>query len=231
MTQPKVIFFDAVGTLFGVRGSVGEVYQQIALKFGVETNANDLNIAFLNSFKTAPPPIFPSVPLEDIPKQEYNWWFAIAKSTFAQVGVLEQFNNFEAFFAELYHYFATEKPWYIYSDVLPTLQKWQSRGVELGIISNFDTRIEQVIELLNLKTFFKTITISSLVGAAKPESKIFLTALAKHNCSPQQAWHIGDSFTEDYQGANQIGIKAFWLNRSEELSISKNQLPNLNRLG
>ncbi|AFZ34296.1 REG-2-like, HAD superfamily (subfamily IA) hydrolase [Stanieria cyanosphaera PCC 7437] len=231
MTQPKVIFFDAVGTLFGVKGSVGEVYHQIALNFGVKTNPTDLNIAFLNSFKTAPPPIFTNASLPELSQQEYNWWYAIAKSTFTQVGVLEQFNNFDAFFAELYHYFATEQPWYIYPDVLPTLQKWQKRGVELGIISNFDTRIEQVIELLNLKTFFKTTTISSLVGAAKPDPKIFLTALSKHNCLPQQAWHIGDSFTEDYQGANQIGMKAFWLNRSEELSVRKNQLPNLNRLG
>jgi putative hydrolase of the HAD superfamily len=74
-------------------------------------------------------------------------------------------------------------------------------------------------------------TISSHVGVAKPDSQIFLTALAKHNCSAQQAWHIGDSFTEDYQGANRLGIRAFWLNRSEQSSFSKNQLPNLNALG
>lgn len=30
-TRPQVIFFDAVGTLFGVRGSVGQVYARSRL--------------------------------------------------------------------------------------------------------------------------------------------------------------------------------------------------------
>lgn len=34
--RPKVIFFDAVGTLFGVKGSVGQIYRAIAADFGVE---------------------------------------------------------------------------------------------------------------------------------------------------------------------------------------------------
>ena len=32
---PKIIFFDAVGTLFGIKGSVGEVYKAIAKKYGL----------------------------------------------------------------------------------------------------------------------------------------------------------------------------------------------------
>lgn len=38
MKKPKVIFLDAVGTLFGVKGSVGTVYSQIAQDFGVEVS-------------------------------------------------------------------------------------------------------------------------------------------------------------------------------------------------
>ena len=37
---PKVIFFDAVGTLFGVKGSVGTVYKAIAKKHNVEMEVN-----------------------------------------------------------------------------------------------------------------------------------------------------------------------------------------------
>ena len=46
MQQPKVIFLDAVGTLFGIKGSVGEVYGQIAQKFGVEVSLEELDRAF-----------------------------------------------------------------------------------------------------------------------------------------------------------------------------------------
>jgi putative hydrolase of the HAD superfamily len=212
---PKVIFLDAVGTLFGVKGSVGEVYSSLARNWGVETIAADLNKAFFASFKASPPPVFPEIKLsnKDLQTAEFQWWSAIARNTFAQIKAVDCFSDFDNFFVELYEYFATDKPWYIYPDVLPALTNWRQKGVELGIISNFDTRLDRVLKSLNLQQFFSSITVSSVVGAAKPDCQIFLKALAKHNCQSDRAWHIGDSLTEDYQGAEKAGISAFWLNR------------------
>lgn len=228
---PKVIFFDAVGTLFGVKGSIGEVYKQIASKHGIEVSSDQINQAFGKNFSQAPPLAFGKLDPLAIPQQEYQWWYQVAKSTFIDVKVFEKFTDFELFFQELYVYFATKKPWYIYPDVINSLKSWQQKKVELGIISNFDTRIYQVLELLQLSSYFTSITISSEVGSAKPDSLIFKTALAKHNCLPEQAWHIGDSLREDYQGANALKIKAFLLERDKLKIQVKNQLPNLNSLG
>jgi putative hydrolase of the HAD superfamily len=213
---PKVIFLDAVGTLFGVKGGVGEVYSAIALKFGVEVNAADLDRAFFKSFKESTPPVFPGIDRQPLALKdaEYQWWKAIAKKTFTEVKVIDRFVDFEKFFSQLYEHFATEQPWYIYNDVLPALINWQEKEIELGIISNFDTRLDRVLESLNLKQFFRSITISSVVGAAKPDSRIFMKALAIHNYNPELSWHIGDSLTEDYYGATAIGMKSFWLDRS-----------------
>jgi len=99
------------------------------------------------------------------------------------------------------------------NDVIPTLIHWQEEGIELGIISNFDTRIYSVLEGLDLKEYFDSITVSSLVGAAKPDPQIFWSALEKHQCKPDEAWHIGDSLAEDYQGAIAVGLRAFCLDR------------------
>jgi putative hydrolase of the HAD superfamily len=230
-TLPKVIFFDAVGTLFGIKGSVGEIYGEIASKYGVIVSSQQLNHAFSKAFAQASPLAFERLDPLVIPQQEYQWWYEIVKSTFEQVDVLNKFKNFELFFQELYVYFATKKPWEVYIDTVNTLEKWQQNKVELGIVSNFDTRIYQVLELLKIKSYFTSITISSEVGSAKPNPIIFKTALAKHNCSPEQAWHIGDSLSEDYQGAKSVGIKAFLLERDKLNLYKKNQLPNLNSLG
>lgn len=213
MNKPRVIFLDAVETIIGLRGSVGEIYANLAQQAGVTVNPEAVNQAFYQSFKASTPCAFPGVELAEIPQWEYNWWRAIAYSTFARVGVINQFADFEGFFAAVYQYFATPKPWYVYRDVIPSLIHWQEEGIELGIISNFDTRIYSVLEGLGLKEYFDSITISSLVGAAKPDEQIFLSALEKHQCQPNQAWHIGDSFSEDYQGAISVGIKGFCLER------------------
>ncbi len=214
MKPPKVIFLDAVGTLFGVQGSVGEIYSAIASQMGVISSPESLNTAFYQCFKSAPPLAFPDLDPLVIPDLEYQWWKTIAHQTFSQEGLLQQFTDFETFFTELYHYFATAKPWFIYDDVFPFLNYWQTLEIELGIISNFDSRIYEVLDLLGLSNFFSSITISSMTGAAKPDSKIFTMALEIYDCEPAQAWHIGDSRKEDYEGAKSLGIPAFLLERN-----------------
>jgi putative hydrolase of the HAD superfamily len=214
MERPKVIFLDAVGTLFGIQGSVGEVYGAFARQAGVDVAPEILDRAFIQSFKASPPLAFPGVDAAKIPELEYQWWYAIASATFNGAGVLDRFADFNTAFGQLYDYFATEAPWYVYPDVLPALEHWQQKGIQLGIVSNFDSRIYSVIERLQLDDFFSSITISSQIGASKPENRIFTAALQKHHCSTQEAWHIGDSLQEDYYGAKAAGLKPFLIERS-----------------
>jgi putative hydrolase of the HAD superfamily len=229
---PKVIFLDAMGTLFGLEKSVGEIYRAIAIKHGIEISASQIDRAFVDSFKAAAPLAFTSNHDEDeIERYEFNWWQKIVRETFKSLNKISEFTDFSAFFSEVYTYFATDKPWYIYPDVIPSLKRWQQKEIELGIISNFDRRLYTVLDLLEIKQFFSSITISSETGSAKPDPRIFQIALEKHHCLPRQAWHIGDSFTEDYQGAIASEIQAFWLNRARPSSEAGNHLPNLNTLG
>ena len=218
MERPKVILLDAVGTLFGVKGSVGEVYSQIAQEFEVEVDAEILNTTFLQSFKASPPPMFPHAELHDIPQQEFEWWRKIVLNTFESAGVLEKFDDFSSFFSELYIHFGTAEPWFVYSDVLSSLKDWRGQGIELGILSNFDSRIFSVLQSLELNSYFSSITISTQARAAKPDPKIFAIALAKHDCPPEAAWHVGDSIVEDYQGAKAAGLRGIWINRAKNSS-------------
>ena len=212
--QPKVVFFDAVGTLFGVRGSVGEIYVDLARPYGVKADPAVIDASFYRAFKAAPPMAFPGVDAYSVAAREFEWWKTIAQKTFQSAGLLNQFTHFDHFFDGLYEHFATAQPWLIYDDTLKTLSYWKSQGVELGIVSNFDSRIHRVLLTLDLAGFFDTITISTEVGAAKPNRAIFQAALSKHGYSPNQAWHIGDSLKEDYEGATAAGLRGIWLQRS-----------------
>ena len=212
--KPQVIFLDAVGTLFGIRGTVGEIYGKIAAQRGVKVSSEHLNQAFLKTFQASSPLAFSEAELSQIPNLEFKWWQKIAHRTFTEAGVIDQFSDFNSFFVQLYEHFSLKDPWFVYTDVVPALTIWQEQGIELGIISNFDSRLYQVLELLELRIFFRSITISSMTGTAKPNQAIFATALQKHNCLPQQAWHVGDSLKEDYYGAKKIGIRPFLIQRS-----------------
>ncbi|QIR39126.1 HAD family hydrolase [Tolypothrix sp. PCC 7910] len=220
MERPKVIFLDAVGTLIGVKGSVGEVYSKLAQEFDVEVSADTLNKTFIESFKAAPPPIFPDADNQDILQREFDWWRIIALNTFESAGVLKQFSDFSAFFSELYIHFGTAEPWFVYPDVLPALINWRRMGIELGVLSNFDSRIYSVLQSLGLRDFFASITISTEARAAKPDPQIFAIALEKHKCPPEAAWHIGDSPEEDYQGAKAAGLRGILINREQKSGLN-----------
>ena len=187
---PKVIFLDAMGTLFDLKTSVGEIYQQ-----------------------------------------EFNWWKQVVETTFQQLMVREKFTDFDAFFSEVYLYFETIEPWYVFPDTIDSLKRWRDRGIELGVISNFDSRLIKVLNLLELDQFFTSTTISSIAGFAKPEANIFQIALTKHGVTCKAALHIGDNPVEDYEGAIKAGLRSFWLNRHDRLLNIDNQLPNLCSLG
>lgn len=211
--RPQVIFLDAVGTIFGVRESVGAVYSQIASQFGVKVEPQIADRAFHKSFTSAAPMTFPGESSEHIRQLEFEWWQNLAVKTFEAAGVFHQFSNFHLFFEALYEHFSTGKPWFVYPEVKPALQKWRNNEIALGVLSNFDSRLYPVLQALDLADFFTSITISTEVGAAKPNGQIFSIALEKHKCLPSDALHIGDSYTADYQGALAAGLKAVWLDR------------------
>jgi putative hydrolase of the HAD superfamily len=217
--KPKVIFVDAVGTLFGVEGNVGQAYAHVAQQFGVEADAEALNRAFFEQFKRAEPMAFPEAEPTQIPALEYGWWQAIAEKTFRAVTAYDQFADFDAFFEALYRYFAGADPWFVYPDAYHSLERWKAQGVDLGVISNFDSRLFTVLDALALTDFFSTVTLSTEVGAAKPDTKIFQVALAKHHCEPSEAWHVGDSFRDDYEGARDAGLRGIWLRRQEKETV------------
>jgi putative hydrolase of the HAD superfamily len=227
----KVIFLDAAGTLFDVRGSVGEVYGQLAQNFGVTVNSEELNAAFFQSFADSSSMTFPGIEPAKIPQLEFEWWQTVSAKAFQIAGVYQQFSDFPKFFAELYAHFATAEPWFVYPDVLPALNRWQEQGIELAVVSNFDSRLYAVLKALNLAEYFTSVTISTEVGAAKPESQIFTTALQKHNCIAENVLHIGDSFKADYCGAINAGLNAIWLNRQQEtLDLGKLDLTDFQKV-
>ena len=206
----QVIFFDAAGTLFHIRGSVGETYLSHARKYGVTASAEAIEKAFKRAFADAPPPVFAVSDPQEITSCERLWWFDVVHTVFYRVGMFE---GFDEYFEEVFHYFSRPDAWDLYPDTLPTLTSLESRGVELGIVSNFDSRLYEILIGLGIDRFFESITISSFTGAAKPSPLIFHRALRKHGAPPEAALYVGDSLREDAQAATAAGLRGILLDR------------------
>lgn len=115
--------------------------------------------------------------------------------------------------AELYHRFATPEAWEVYSEVPGVLSCLQDAGLRLGVISNWDPRLPDLLERLGLAGFFEAIVYSSAVGVEKPDRRIFLHAVDRLRVPPGSALHVGDGRLEDVEGALGAGLRALHLDR------------------
>jgi putative hydrolase of the HAD superfamily len=214
----RVVFFDAADTLFHVHGSVAEIYLRHAVEFGFQGQEDSLAAikqAFGRAFREAPPPIFAATDPAQIKQSERLWWFDIVHNVFYRVGMFERFDDF---FERVFDVFEDPTSWRLFPETASTLARLKAQGVELGIISNFDTRLFSVMRGLDIADAFDTVTISSLAQAAKPAPKIFHLALEKHAVDPEEALHVGDSLRDDAEGAAKVGLRALLLDRTSRLS-------------
>ncbi len=209
----QVIFFDAAGTLFRVRGSVADIYLRHAMNHGFKANAESLpkiQAAFARAFQDAPPAVFAATEPTQIKQCERMWWFDIVHNVFYRVGM---FDRFDTFFEEIFDVFARPDTWMLYPETVKVLEGLKTQQYELGIISNFDSRLFVVLRGLGIADYFQTVTISSLAHAAKPSGRIFTQALEKHAVEPDDAVHVGDSLDEDVKGAQQAGLMGILVER------------------
>ncbi len=205
-----MVFFDAAGTLFDVRGSVGEIYARYAQRYGQQVDPQALQHAFAHQFRQQPPMAFArSLSAGERLVQEKQWWRDLVQDVFTDFG---EFPRFADYFEELFEFFRTADAWELGRDTKPTLVALKQRGLRVGVISNFDARLYDVLRALELLDYFDSIHISTEVGAAKPEAAIFAAALHDNQLIASQALHVGDSLRADVQGAQAVGLQAVWLN-------------------
>jgi putative hydrolase of the HAD superfamily len=209
----KAVFFDAAGTLMKPNRSVGESYATFAAKYGVEVTPTELSERFRVCFARAPRLAFPGATEETVTALERDWWKQLVARVFEP---WRPFENFDAFFDELFAYFAEPQAWRLYPEVLDTLAALKHRKLYSSVISNFDSRLVAILDGLGLGGFFEQIFVSSRVGYAKPAPEIFHAALRHYGLAPAETLHVGDSEINDLQGANNAGLRGILVDRRRE---------------
>jgi HAD superfamily hydrolase (TIGR01509 family) len=78
----------------------------------------------------------------------------------------------------------------------------------IGVISNADGKIAEVLKLCGIGDCFLSITDSGIIGHEKPHPAIFSAALRTMDVEPQHALYVGDVYSVDYLGARNAGMQA-----------------------
>lgn len=208
----KTIFFDAADTLFYIERGLGHTYAGVARKYGVDPDPSEIKKAFSRAFKSAPPLAFGNVSVKERQRLEKEWWRAIVEKVYSEIGM---FDEFDPHFDELFEVFRGEA-WKLFPETVDVLTTLKDSGYRLGIISNFDSRVYDVMRQLGIYDFFDVLVISSEAGHAKPSHGIFSKALEESGRDPREVIHVGDDLCNDFHGARAMGIRALLLDREGE---------------
>jgi putative hydrolase of the HAD superfamily len=93
------------------------------------------------------------------------------------------------------------------ASVAPTLKRLQEEGYVLGVISNAEGTVAQLLADAGLEPFFRFIIDSHVVGIEKPDPRIFSLALERAGAEAGRAIFVGDAYTVDVVGARAAGIE------------------------
>jgi putative hydrolase of the HAD superfamily len=222
--KKKAVFFDAGGTLFAPHPSVGRIYADAAAKYGMYTDADEIEKIFREEFARRDRMASFAHATE---KNEKEWWRALVREVFGKVTELR---NFDSFFEYLYDLFARPEVWQLYPEVPRVLKALKEKRLVLGIVSNWDSRLLSICEGMRVDRAFDFILASALVGSAKPDAGIFKRALELARVSPGEALHVGDSVENDCLGAKRARIDALLINRSGREGVEVEWVKSLDEI-
>jgi putative hydrolase of the HAD superfamily len=105
-----------------------------------------------------------------------------------------------------------EAGWRPFDDVAAALGQLAPR--KLGVVTNGDGHQQRAkVAALRLAVTFDAVVVSSEVGCAKPDQRIFRTAAERLGVAPGRCLFVGDREDVDAAGARDAGMHGVWLDR------------------
>jgi putative hydrolase of the HAD superfamily len=207
--KPKLVTFDAGNTLIYAYPSLGGVYAEVTRRFGVAVEPELFAETMVPIYRE----LTRSARWTGSDEGDRELWRRITRGIYERIDGLRGI-EFEPWFEGLWTTFGSSAAWRPFDDTLPALHALHSRGVRVGIISNWDTRLRRILEELGLLELMAVVQISSEAGARKPEPLMFRAAERQLRVRSEEALHVGDTLEEDVRGARAAGWGAALLDRS-----------------
>ena len=113
----------------------------------------------------------------------------------------------------LYATFTDPANYALFDDVLDAIASLEADGLALGIVSNFEAWLEDLLGSLGVRDRFPVRVISGLEGVEKPDARIFALALERIGADAADAVYVGDNPEFDVEPARAVGMLPVLIDR------------------
>lgn len=198
---PNAILFDALGTLVELEPPAPHLRRELANRFGITVTVAEAERAIAAEFAYYRAHLNDgrdARSLADLRSRCAEALRAALPHT-CQIDGLANAALTEALLASL--------RFQAFPEVRGVLATARARGRRLGVVSNWDISLHDVLARLELAALLEGIVTSAEVGARKPSPAIFEAALRTVRAEPAEVLYVGDSLDEDVNGARRAGIE------------------------
>jgi HAD superfamily hydrolase (TIGR01662 family) len=117
--------------------------------------------------------------------------------------------------AEIYREWAACQHFLLYEDVPAGLKALANRNLRIGLISNSHRCLESFQSHFELEGLIDVAISSSQHGYMKPHPSIFEAALKLAGVEASASVMVGDSMSQDIEGARRVGMRGVLVRRSD----------------
>jgi putative hydrolase of the HAD superfamily len=199
------VLFDAGDTLLAPAPSFQGRFVAVAADQGLPLEEAAVDAAIAAAVRAAAWP-------EDWtdPATQREFWMGFYREILTSLGHADDgLQLAEALFAS----FSDPASYQLFDDVRPALEELAGRGITLGVVSNFEPWLADILALQEIDHLFATVAISGVLGVAKPDPGIFEAALAEAGADPSTTVHVGDQPANDVAAARAVGITPVLIDR------------------
>jgi putative hydrolase of the HAD superfamily len=199
------VLFDAGDTLLAPAPSFQGRFVAVAAAHGLPLEEAAVDAAIADAVRAA---AWPSDWTD--PATQRDFWVGFYRQVLADLGHAgDGLKVAEALFAA----FSDPAGYKLFDDVRPALDALAGRGIKLGVVSNFEPWLEDILALEGVDHLFAAVAISGKLGVAKPDPEIFEAALAEAGAAPEATIHVGDQPVNDVAAARAAGLTPVLIDR------------------
>jgi putative hydrolase of the HAD superfamily len=207
LSRIRAVLFDAVGTLIYPDPPVSAAYAAAGARFGSQLTEVQVRARFTQAFARSEAEDGQQRRHATDEERERRRWQSIVAEVFDDV------TQHAPLFTILWEHFAAPEHWRLFNDVAPAWRELQSRGLLLGVASNFDRRLLQICRGTPPLDACSNVFVSSEIGSRKPGQAFFRAIEHCLELRPAELLLVGDDPENDDRGAIGAGWNSLLIDR------------------
>ena len=207
----QAVLFDAGDTLVRPFPSFHELFAQVMLSRGYPVDPGEVSAAWPVAHRRFAEAAGNGEGWSTSPERSKRFWLSVYEAFLDELGIADG----DGCAVGLYEAFSDRRNYRLFPDVMPSLKELSSLGYEMGVVSNFETWLDPLLDDLGAAELLPVRAISGIEGIEKPDPELFRLAVERIGVPASGCVYVGDSVDFDVEPARSIGMFPVLLDRRE----------------